>query len=211
MDNFKKENKALVESLIALGILKTPKIIDAFLKIPRHLFVPEKYLANSYLDIALPTLANQTISQPYTVATMLEALSPDDGDNVLDIGSGSGWTACLLTKIIGKKGKVTGIDIDLDLVQFAKKNISKTRLEDIEIILGDGKKGYPQNSPYDCILINAACNGVPGDVRDQLKLFGRLVAPINTDDHQEMILFQKVDERELSRTSLGNYVFVKLK
>ena len=106
MLNFKEENKALVESLVTLGILKTPRIIKAFMEVPRHLFVLENYLPYAYSDIPLPTLGNQTISQPYTVATMLEALSPELGDNVLDIGSGSGWTTCLLAKIVGKKGKV---------------------------------------------------------------------------------------------------------
>ncbi len=101
MVNFDEENKALIESLVALGVLKTPRIIKAFLKVPRHLFIPKKYLSYAYKDIALPSLGSQTISQPYTVATMLEALSPDVDDNVLDIGSGTGWTTCLLAEIVG--------------------------------------------------------------------------------------------------------------
>lgn len=211
MVNFQEQNEALIESLIALGILKTPRIIEAFKKIPRHLFIPKKYLSHAYSDIALPSIGNQTISQPYTVAVMLEALSPDNGDNVLDIGSGTGWTTCLLAEIIGKKGRLTGIEIDEKLVNFSKENIAKTKLKNIEIFLGDGKKGYSSNAPYDCILINAACDSVPNLVTDQVKIGGRIVVPINTDDHQVMTLFQKIGEGKLNQTNLGDYIFVELK
>ena len=211
MVNFDEENKTLIESLVALGILKTPRIIQAFLEIHRHLFIPEKYFPHAYSDIALPSLGDQTISQPYTVATMIEALNPGLGDNVLDIGSGTGWTTCLLAEIVSKKGKVTGIDIENKLVEFARKNIAKTDLKNIELVCGDGKKGYPPNALYDCVLINAACDSVPELVVDQVKLFGRIVAPINSGDHQEMTLFQKIDVGELNRINLGNFVFVRLK
>jgi len=211
MSKFEEENKALVESLAALGVLRTKRIINAFLEISRHWFVPERHIDHAYIDIALPTMKGQTISQPYTVATMLEALSPDIKDNVLDIGSGTGWTTCLLAKIVGKNGKVTGIELEPRLVEFSKNNIVKTNLSNIELVCGDGKKGYPKNSPYDCILINAACDSVPELVIDQAKLGGRIVAPINSDNHQEMALFQKIDNGELTRTNLGNYIFVELK
>ncbi len=211
MVNFDEENKALIESLVALGILKTPRIIQAFIKIPRHLFIPEKYLPHAYSDIALPSLGDQTISQPYTVATMLEALSPGLGDDVLDIGSGTGWTTCLLAEIVGKKGKVTGIDLENKLIEFARKNIAKTDLKNIKLVCGDGKKGYPTNALYDCVLINAACDSVPELVVDQVKLGGRIVAPVNANNHQEMTLFQKINGGKLNQTSLGNYVFVRLK
>jgi len=211
MINFNEENKALIESLIALGVLKTKRVIEAFKKIPRHLFVPEKYLSHAYSDIALPSIGEQTISQPYTVAVMLEALSPESGDNILDIGSGTGWTTCLLAKIVGKKGKVTGMDIEQKLVDFAKENITKTEVKNIELVLGDGKKGYSPNASYDCILINAACDSVPELVTDQVKIGGRIVVPINADGHQIMTLFQKIGEGELNQANLGDYIFVDLK
>ncbi|MBL7170239.1 MAG: protein-L-isoaspartate O-methyltransferase [Candidatus Aenigmarchaeota archaeon] len=211
MINFEEENKTLIQSLAAIRVLKTPRIIEAFLKVPRHLFVPKEHLQYAYRDIALPSLGDQTISQPYTVATMLEALSPDVGDNVLDIGSGTGWTTCLLAKIVSRKGKVTGIDIESKLVEFARKNIAKTKLKNIELVCGDGKKGYPPNAPYDCVLINAACDSVPELVIDQTKLGGRIIAPINSGFHQTMTLFQKIGDNELTRINLGSYVFVKLK
>jgi len=211
MSEFEEQNKALVESLVALGVLETGRIIDAFLDAPRHLFVPEKYKGQAYRDIALPSIGGQTISQPYTVATMLEALSPDPGDNVLDVGSGTGWTTCLLGKIVGKKGRVIGIDIEPKLHEFAKKNIAKIDLKNLELVLGDARKGYSKNAPYHCALINAACDKVPDKVEEQVIMGGRIVAPINSDGHQEMILFQKIDEDEFTRTNLGTYVFVKLK
>ena len=97
------------------------------------------------------------------------------------------------------------------LVEFSRKNIAKTKLKNIELVCGDGKKGYPSNAPYDCVLINAACDSVPELVIDQTKLGGRIVAPINSGFHQEMTLFQKIGDDELTRINLGSYVFVKLK
>jgi protein-L-isoaspartate(D-aspartate) O-methyltransferase len=211
MTNYKEQNKALVESLVALGVLKTPRIIQAFKEVPRHIFVRKKYLPRAYDDMALPSLGDQTISQPYTVATMLEALSPDEGDNVLDVGSGTGWTTCLLGKIVSKTGQVTGVDIKSKLIKFSRKNLKKIKLKNVQIIHDDGKNGYFPNSPYDCVLINAGCDSVPEMIIDQTKLYGRIVAPINVGDHQDMVLFQKVGESELNRTNLGEFVFVKMR
>lgn len=211
MDKLEEENAALIESFVALGILRTKRIIDAFQRMPRHLFVPKEHMKYAYNDIALPSMKDQTISQPYTVAVMLEALSPDIGDNVLDIGSGTGWTSCLLAEIVGKKGKVTGIEIEPKLVEFSEKNIAKTGLKNVDIFCGDGRKGYPNNAPYNCVLINAACDSVPELVVAQIKSSGRIVAPINSGSCQEMTLLQKVAENQFTRTNLGNYVFVKLK
>lgn len=211
MSELDEQNKALIESLVSLGVLETGRIIDAFLDVPRHLFVPKRYLSRAYDDVALPSLGGQTISQPYTVATMLEALSPDPGDNVLDIGSGTGWTTCLLGSIVGKKGKITGIELDPELYEFAKKNITKVNVENIELVLGDARRGYPKNATYHCVLINAACDSVPEDVKDQTKMGGRIVAPINANGNQKMILFQKVGDDRFTETNLGNFVFVRLK
>ncbi|MBD3155921.1 MAG: protein-L-isoaspartate O-methyltransferase [Candidatus Aenigmarchaeota archaeon] len=211
MVDFEEQNKALVESLVALNVLKTDRMINAFLEVPRHTFVPEKYMNKAYHDIALPSIGDQTISQPYTVATMLEALAPDVGDNVLDVGSGTGWTTCLLSRIVGKKGKVTGIDIEPKLHEFAQKNIAKFDLKNVELVLGNARKGYHKNAPYHCTLINAACDDVPDKIRSQVIMGGRIVAPVNADMGQKMILFQKIDDNEFTRTNLGDYVFVKLK
>jgi len=211
MINLQEKNKAMVESLIALGCLKNPRIIDAFLKTPRHIFVPKKNLNFAYYDIALPSLKKQTISQPYTVANMLEALSPDIGDNILDIGSGTGWTTCILSRIVGKRGYVTGLEIEPELVNFSKKNIKKLGIKNVEIILSDGKGGYNKNSPYDCVLINAGCDNIPKPVIEQTKRAGRIVAPINVNDHQELTLFQKISDEELTRTNLGKYIFIRLR
>lgn len=211
MQELIQRNEALVESFVNMGILRTPRIIKAFLSCPRHLFVPDKYLKHAYEDIPLPTFNGQTISQPYTMAVMLEALNPSSGDKVLDIGSGTGWTTCLLAEIVGKKGLVVGIELNPKLAEFSKENIRKTQLKNIEIICGDGKKGYPKEAPYNCVLINAACNNVPEMVVEQVKIGGKIVAPINSIPFQEMVLFHKLSSGELTRINLGNYVFVPLK
>jgi len=211
MDKFYKDNEVMVQSLMAIGVIKTPSIAKAFLTTPRHFFVPEKHIKYSYHDIALPTFKGQTISQPYTVAVMLEALSPEKGNKILDIGSGTGWTTCLLSRIVGSRGKIIGLEIEPELVEFSKKNIKKLKIRNVEIILGDGKKGYKLESPYDRVLINAGCNSIPELVVDQTKIGGRIVAPINANGHQELVLFQKIGEGELKRTNLGTFVFVELR
>ena len=209
--NFQQQNEELIERLILLGALKTPKIIRAFKKIPRHLFIPKEYLSHAYADYPIPTMHGQTISQPYTVSIMIEALQPKKGNNILDVGTGSGWTACLLAYIVGKEGKVVTIDIYQDLIDFAKENIKKTKLKNIKIIHGDGKLGYAKNAPYDHVLINAACNEIPQPIINQTKTHGRIVAPVNTFLGQRMIVAEKVSKDKLKKKDLGAFVFVPLR
>ncbi len=130
-----RSNKELVEHLIKRGVLKTPKIIEAFKKIDRKDFVKEEFLEEAYFDTPLPIGFGQTISQPYTVAFMLELLEPKEGDTVLDIGSGSGWTTALLAYIVGNKGKVIGVERIKELVEFGKKNLAKYKFKNAHIEL----------------------------------------------------------------------------
>jgi len=211
MIDFQAQNKKLIAHLISYGALKTPRIIRAFKETPRHLFVPEEYLSQAYADYPLPILHNQTISQPYTVAVMTEALQPKLGEKVLEIGSGSGWQAAILARCVGNKGKVITLEIEKDLVEFARRNIKKLGLKNIRVIHADGKLGYKREAPYDKSIITAACNEIPKPIIEQTRIGGRIVAPVNSLFGQRMIVADKVSGNELKKKDLGSFVFVPLR
>jgi protein-L-isoaspartate(D-aspartate) O-methyltransferase len=206
-----EKNELLVKHLISTGALKTPKIIEAFRKTPRHLFVRRDYLNHAYDDIPLPTYHGQTISQPYTVAIMTEALSPKLGEKVLEIGAGSGYQAALIGRCVGQKGKVITIELESDLIEISKKNVKKVKLKNVLIIHGDGKLGYQKEAPYDKCIITAACDEIPKPIIEQVKIGGRIVAPVNDFLGQKMLVVDKISETEFKKEDLGSFVFVPLR
>ena len=205
-----KENEKMIKDLIDREALKSRKIIDAFRKVPRFDFVPEKYISSFAGDYPLPLKNGQTISQPYTVAILLEALNPKKNEKILEIGTGSGWTAGLIGHIVGKKGKVVSIDIFEDLIEFAKENMEKTKLKNIILIHGDGKQGYKKESPYNRVIIHAACDNIPKKIIGQTKIGGTIVAPLNAFLAQKLMVFKK-RKNKLEGNSLGNFIFVPLR
>ncbi len=208
---FREQKNRLINNLILLGALKTPTIIEAFRKIPRHKFILKDHLRHAYNDIPLPTIHGQTISQPYTVAIMTEALDPRPGEKILEIGSGSGYQAALLAHCVGPKGKVITVELEPDLVEFSKNNIKKVKLNNIKIINWDGKKGYKKESPYDKCMITAACKEIPKPVIKQVKIGGRIVAPVNDFFGQRMIVLDKLSDKKFEKKDLGSFVFVPLR
>ncbi len=209
--NLLEQNELLVRHLISVGALKTPRIIEAFKKTPRHLFIRKDYLNHAYDDIPLPTYNGQTISQPYTVAIMTEALDPKLGEKVLEIGAGSGYQAAIIGRCVDTKGKVITIELESGLVEISKKNINKVKLKNIKVVLGDGKLGYPKEAPYDKCIITAACNEIPKQVIKQVKIGGRIVAPVNDFLGQKMLVVDKISESEFKKQDLGSFVFVPLR
>jgi len=214
---------SLIDNLIKDGWLKTPRIIDAFRKIKRVDFMPAspdsrasrggpedmKHLAE--LNEALPIGYGQTISQPLVVAFMIEQLQPEQGDKILDIGSGSGWTTSLLAHIVGDKGKVISIEVVSELKQFGEKNISKYNFLEkgtVEIVCADGSKGHKKQSPYDKILVSAAVQQekVPNAWKEQLKIDGRIVTPVRSS----IWLLIKKSEGEFEETEFPGFAFVPL-
>lgn len=175
------ENKEkLISSLIADGYLKTPQIIAAFRRIDRADFVSEKFKRDAYLNAPLPIGYGQTISQPLTVAFMLELLKPEKGDKILDVGSGSGWQTALLAEIAGEKGKVFGVEIIPELKEFGEKNIAKYDFIEkgiVKIILANGSAGFLKEAPFDKIIAGAMAAVPPKAFLEQLKIGGRLVMP----------------------------------
>lgn len=207
--NLELAKEKLITELKLEGI-KDEKVLEAFSKIPRHLFVPEEMINESYLNIALPIGNNQTISQPYTIAVMLEALELEEGDKVLEVGTGSGYNAALIGHIIGKKGKLFTTEIVPELAEKSRKKISEIGLKNVEVVVSDGSLGYEKEKPYQKIIVTAACRELPPLLISQLKNKGILVAPVGHLYEQEMLKVKKIGKK-LDIKKLGYFVFVPLK
>lgn len=200
---------SLIESLILNNYLKTPHIVEAFYKIKRVGFLPENLKSLAEVDEALPIGDGQTISQPAVVAFMIELLSPKKGEKILDIGSGSGWTTALLAQIVGKEGRVFGIEILPSLAEFGKKNIEKYNFIEkgiVKILCQDGSKGLEKEAPFDKILVSASADKVPEALKEQLKIKGRLVIPISTS----VWVFIKKEKDIFEEKEYYGFLFVPL-
>ena len=200
---------AFIEDLIKEGWLKTRRIIEAFKKIKRIDFLPDDIKSLSELNEALPVGYGQTISQPLVVAFMLELLEPEEGEKILDVGSGSGWTSALLAEIVGDKGKVIAIEVVPELKEFGEKNNSKynfVKKGRVQFICADGSKGYEKEAPFDKILVSATAIKIPDVWKKQLKVGGRIVTPINSS----IMLFIKKSETEFEQKEYPGFVFVPL-
>ncbi len=200
---------AFIEDLIKEGWLKTRRIIEAFKKIKRIDFLPDDIKSLSELNEALPVGYGQTISQPLVVAFMLELLEPEEGEKILDVGSGSGWTSALLAEIVGDKGKVIAIEVVPELKEFGEKNNSKynfVKKGRVQFICADGSKGYEKEAPFDKILVSATAIKIPDAWKNQLGVGGRIVTPINSS----IMLFIKKSETEFERKEYPGFVFVPL-
>ena len=199
----------LVESLIKNNWLKTPIIIEAFKKVKREEFVLENMRDMAELNEALPIGFGQTISQPLVVAFMLEQLAPKLGDKILDIGSGSGWTSALLAEIVGSQGKVIAIELIPELKELGEKNAAKYEFIEkgiVKFICADGSRGYQSEAPFDAILASASAQELPEEWKKQLKVGGRVVAPIKNS----IWVFIKKSENDFEELEYPGFAFVPL-
>jgi protein-L-isoaspartate(D-aspartate) O-methyltransferase len=202
----------LVNDLIRRGYLKTDLVIEAFSEISRVEFVREEFIGQAFSDIALPIGYGQTISQPSTVAFMLKLLKLERGQNILDIGSGSGWTVALLCYITGRHGRVTAVEIKGSLKEYGEINVNKFHFlrengERIaEFYLRDGSDGLPENAPYDRILVSAFSDSIPEKLKDQLKIGGVMVMPIGNSIWR----LEKKSEKEYITQKYPGFSFVPL-
>jgi len=183
------------QALINKWATISPSIKQAFSELDREMFIPQPYSKYAYHDEPQPIHDNQTISQPSTVAVMLNALNVKEGMNVLEIGSGSGFTAAMLSKLVGNSGKVTSIEINPKIAAFAKDNMKKAGIKNVEIILQDGSYGHQKNAKYDRIIGISQSPLIPQAWISQLKGNGVILSPIGSETARNMMKVTNMDGR----------------
>ena len=195
----------LVQILIKKGV--TSKIVlDAIGAIPRHLFMDSSFLDHAYQDKAFPIAADQTISQPYTVAFQTELMQVAKGDKVLEIGTGSGYQTAVLCEL---GTKVFSIERQHELFKITSKFLPKLNYRPKKLIFGDGYKGLPEEAPFKAIIVTAGAPFVPKPLLAQLEVGGRLVIPVG-DKVQTMTLFVRTGPKQFEKTEFGEFKFVPL-
>ena len=200
-----KEREALLAELETGGYLTDPRLEEAMLAVPRHLFVPEELRETAYEDRPLPIGFGQTVSAPHMVAMMSTALQLQDGDKVLEVGTGVGYHAAVVKALVGATGRVISVEFLPELVQLAKKNLKAAKSK-VEVHEGDGFNGWADEAPYDAVYVTCAIPDVPDALVDQLKEGGHFVAPLGITRCQ-LMAGRKVDG-ELELEDLGPCLFV---
>tara|TARA_R110001583_G_scaffold77623_4_gene211219 strand:+ start:2724 stop:3365 length:642 start_codon:yes stop_codon:yes gene_type:complete len=195
----------LVKTLEEKGI-KDKNVLAAMANIPRHLFMDSSFGDFAYQDKAFPIAADQTISQPYTVAFQTELLQVEPNDTILEIGTGSGYQTAVLLEM---KAKVFTIERQKELFKKTKLFLPKLGYNPKKVIFGDGYKGLPENAPFDGIIVTAGAPFVPNPLLSQLKIGGRLVIPVG-EDEQIMTLFVRTSEKDFEKQELGKFRFVPM-
>jgi protein-L-isoaspartate(D-aspartate) O-methyltransferase len=201
--------ESLIKDLIRGGYLKSPNLIEAFRKIDRIDFVPENLKDDAYLNQPLPIGFGQTISQPLTVAFMLELLEPKTDEKILDVGAGSGWVSALLAQLVAEKGKIVAIERIPELCEFGRKNVAKYNFIEkgiVKFVCSDGSRGYPPEFPYDKIIAAATAEEIPLAWQEELKIGGRLVAPLN----HNIVVWDKISREEFEKKEFFGFSFVPL-
>ena len=198
----KKQN--LLKSLKAQGFSK--QILDAFEAVPREEFMPVELEKDAYRDTAMPIGSGQTISQPYTIAVMLSELDLKLGQKVLEAGSGSGYAAALISEIIGKKGKVIGLEIIKELAKKSKDNLRDYK--NVDIFNRNAAQGMPEEAPFDRILMSAGCREIPKKLLNQLKEGGILVTPKGSRFEQKITVIQRKGNDFVTKKEIPGFIFV---
>ncbi len=195
----------LAEVVASKGI-KDPKVLKAIKTVPRHLFLDSGFEDHAYQDKAFPIGADQTISQPYTVAYQTELLRVRAGDKILEIGTGSGYQTAVLLRL---NAKVYTIERQQELFKKTKLFFEKMGYRPKKMVFGDGYKGLPEEAPFDGIIVTAGAPKVPKALLSQLKVGGRLVIPVGVEE-QTMVLFERKSEKKFEKKELGAFRFVPL-
>lgn len=194
-----------------LGILTSkgidnPKVLSAIEKVPRHFFLDNAFIEHAYEDKAFPIGEGQTISQPYTVAFQSQLLDPSMGDKILEIGTGSGYQACVLLEM---GVKLFSMEYNKPLYDKTKKKLPSMGYRPV-LKHGDGSLGWPIHAPFDGIIVTAGAPVVPDALREQLKIGGRLVIPVGDNTMQKMLMVTRVSDNEFNTQEFDNFSFVPL-
>ena len=180
----------MVEAQLRSRGIRDPRVLDAMARVPRHEFTPEPYRSQAYEDHPLPIAEEQTISQPYIVAIMLEALVLQPSDKVLEIGTGSGYVTALLAELAAH---VVSIERHASLGAEARQLLSSMGYQNVRIITGDGSAGFAECAPYDKIIVSAAAPQLPQALVNQLAEGGRMIVPVGREDAQQLQLIEMRD------------------
>lgn len=202
---FEKERRELINLLKDRGI-SDQRVLDALGKVERHKFVPEAMTIHAYKDVALPIGYEQTISQPYTVAFMTQALKVRPDDKILEIGTGSGYQAAVLDAM---SAKVYSIERQFEIYNIAQRLFENLGIR-VHCKFGDGTIGWEEFAPYDGIIVTAGSPTVPPSLLKQLKIGGRLVIPVGDKLKQSLYIISKTDENSFEKEEIPNFTFVPL-
>jgi len=202
-----RSNRELVEGLKDQGVLKTKSLIDAFLAIDRAEFVPQGFKESSYDDFPIPIGGGSTISQPYTVAFMLENLNVKKGQKVLDIGSGSGWVTALLAHMVGPKGFVWAYELKKGVGFFGQNNLMRLKLNNYEYSIGNAREFWRENAPYDRIISGAAFPTVDNEIYSLIKNGGIAILPTSASEIEKII---KDEKGHIKKEEFFGFMFVPL-
>jgi len=206
MIDFPKARLKMVEEQVVTRGIKDPRVIAAMKKVPRHLFVEEALQNQAYSDYPLPIGEKQTISQPYIVAIMTEALQLTGKERVLEIGAGSGYQTAILAEMVRA---VYSFERIRSLAIKARKLLLELGYNNVEVKFSDGTYGWPEEAPFDGIMVTAGSPDIPQPLVDQLALGGRLVIPVGDESIQDLIRITKTEEG-ITKDDLGGCRFVKL-
>jgi protein-L-isoaspartate(D-aspartate) O-methyltransferase len=206
LDPYAIERERLVQNVLIPGGIKDRRVLDSVGTTPRHEFVPREYIANAYMDIAIPIGDQQTISSPFIVAMMTEALQPKPTDIVLEIGTGSGYQAAILSPLVKE---VYTIEIKEDLGQRTIGLLEELGYENVFCKLGDGFQGWKEHAPFDKIIVTCSPADVPVPLRDQLKEGGLMVIPVG-ERYQQMLYLMRKKDGKLEKEALMPTLFVPM-
>lgn len=207
-ESFARERKRMVEEQIEARGIKDPRVLRTMLAVPRHLFVPPELRRFSYEDRPLPIGSGQTISQPYIVALMTELLGLEEGHVVLEVGTGSGYQAAVLSKMTKK---VFTIEINKRLGKRAQERLMSLGCENVEVVIGDGYNGLPEAAPFDAIIVTAAVPHIPQTLIRQLRPGGKMVIPLGRPfEIQSLTLVTKEGEDRIRKDEAAPVLFVPL-
>ncbi len=215
MGDLSAQRRAMVARYRAAGYITSERVAEAMLRVSREEFMAPDLREYAYVDSPspIPGDGRQTISAPYMYPVTYEPLKLGKGDRFLEVGAGSGYGAALARELVGEEGLVVAIEINEDTYRFAEENLERTGYGDVKLILGDGTLGYPEGAPYHAISVTAASPDFPPPLIEQLRLHGRMVAPIGepTIYGQDLILLERGRGGELTRRTLMQVAYVPLR
>ena len=209
-EDFAREREAKVRWLLSQSYLRSERIKQALLKVPRENFIPLMYKDYAYQEVPLPLPGERaTLSCPHSYPLFYEPLGLDEGQKFLEVGLGSGYGAAVAWEIVGPNGLVVSMEIDPINYGYAGSNLQREGYRDVKVVLGDGGLGCPDMAPFDRICITAACRRIPPPLVDQLRIGGRLIGPVEEGGVQNLVLLEKLEDG-LVRRIICEVLYVSL-